>query len=86
MSGLVDYPELKSTTPSPLTKWLQNLRMLWSFSSIKRFAPIVLAALFLTIFAHSIAATPAIATKQPKVIVISLDGATPSAINQYISS
>ncbi len=86
MSGLVNYPEVKSTTPSPLTKLLQSIRKFWSFNSIKCFAPIVLAALILTIFAHSIAATPAIATKQPKVIVISLDGATPSAVNQYLSS
>lgn len=59
----------------------------WSFNFIKRFAFFVSAAFVLTIVAHSMAAgVTSLSTARPKVVVISLDGATPSLVNQYLSS
>ena len=58
--------------------------MFWSFNFGKRFALIVLAAFISVVVAHLLTATPAIATKHSQVIVISLDGATPPLLDQYI--
>jgi len=46
----------------------------------------VLLGLVLTTFLHSIVAIPAMATKHSQVIVISLDGATPPLVEQYLTS
>jgi predicted AlkP superfamily pyrophosphatase or phosphodiesterase len=52
---------------------------------IKRFSPIVLAVFFLAIAVNGVSAklTPGIA--RPKVILISLDGATPRLVEEYLS-
>lgn len=52
---------------------------------IKRFFIIVLAVFFLTITIHSVAAQLTLYNVQPKVILISLDGATPRLVEQYLS-
>lgn len=71
--------------PVILTKMLQ-WRKLWSFNFSRRFALMVLVGLVLTTFVHLIGTTKAIATKHSQVIVISLDGATPPLINQYLDN
>lgn len=58
----------------------------WSFKLTKRFAFFVAAALVLTIVAHSMTAKLTLAKAPPKVVVISLDGATPSLVDQYLSN
>ncbi|HEY9780975.1 MAG TPA: alkaline phosphatase family protein [Leptolyngbyaceae cyanobacterium] len=57
----------------------------WGFNFSKSLALVVFAAA-LTIFVHSMAATPATATKHSQVIVISLDGATPPLVDRYLNS
>lgn len=79
------YIGIGSITSYTFTKTLQSLRQLWSFN-FSSFALIILAAFILTIATHSIAATGAIAKKHPQVIVISLDGATPPLVNQYLNN
>ncbi|HCF30382.1 MAG TPA: phosphodiesterase, partial [Cyanobacteria bacterium UBA11049] len=64
---------------------LQSLGNFWGFNFSKRLALVVLAAI-LTICVHSIAATPATATKHSQVILISLDGATPPLVARYLNS
>ena len=56
------------------------------FNFIKRCSPIVLAAFFLTIGVHAMAADLKLGKARPKVILISLDGATPWLLNQYLSN
>lgn len=57
----------------------------WSRYFLKRFLPLILAACFLTITVHSVTAQITPGTARPKVILISLDGATPWLINDYFS-
>ena len=78
------YPVSQNTKSHLLTHMLQIWRF-WGFKFSKRLALVVLAAV-LTIFVHSIAATPATATKHSQVIVISLDGATPPLVDRYLNS
>lgn len=72
-------------TPQPLVRALQQLRLSWSHNFIKRFSLAILAALFLTLAVHSVTAQITPGTGRPKVILISLDGATPWLLNQYLS-
>ncbi len=66
----------------------QALAKIWQSAialPLMRFAPIVLAVFVLTIAIHTVSAqTPT--TPRPKVILISLDGATPLFIEQYLSN
>lgn len=78
------YPVSHNTKPRLLTYMRQTWRF-WGFKFSKRLASVVFAAA-LTIFVHSIAATPATATKHSQVIVISLDGATPPLVDRYLNS
>ena len=78
------YPVSYNTKPHLLTHMRQIWRF-WGFNFSKRLALVVFAAV-LTIFVHSIAATPATATKHSQVIVISLDGATPPLVDRYLKS
>ncbi len=70
-----------------LTKALQRIWKSPISGFIKRFYPIVLAVFFLTITVNSASAklTPGTATARPKVVLISLDGATPRLVNEYLS-
>lgn len=66
---------------------MQSFVQIWSARLIKRFVLIVLAVFILVVFAHSTAAKPIIGnTKQPKVIVISIDGAMPSTVDRYLAT
>lgn len=78
------YSVSQNTKPYVLTKMLQIWRF-WGFNFSKSLALVVFAAA-LTIFVHSMAATPATATKHSQVIVISLDGATPPLVDRYLNS
>ncbi len=51
---------------------------------IKHSSLIILATFLLTITIHSVTAKPAPNSARPKVILISLDGATPWLLNQYL--
>ncbi len=78
------YPVSYNTKPHLLTD-MRHIWRFWGFNFSKRLALVVFAAV-LTIFVHSIAATPATATKHSQVIVISLDGATPPLVDRYLNS
>lgn len=78
------YPVSYNTKPHLLTH-MRHIWRFWGFNFSKRLALVVFAAV-LTIFVHSIAATPATATKHSQVIVISLDGATPPLVDRYLNS
>ncbi len=68
-----------------LIEALQRMGNFWSRDFVKRFSTIVLAVFFLTIAVHSASAklTPGIA--RPKVVLISLDGAAPFLVEEYLS-
>lgn len=51
---------------------------------LKHFFPLVLAVCFLVIAVHSVTAQSSPGSARPKVILISLDGAQPDIINQYL--
>jgi|GEM_PF-6008431 len=51
---------------------------------LKYFFPLMLAVCFLIIAVHSVTAQSNPGTPRPKVILISLDGAQPDIINQYL--
>ncbi|MBV8883614.1 MAG: alkaline phosphatase family protein [Chroococcidiopsidaceae cyanobacterium CP_BM_RX_35] len=53
---------------------------------IKRFSPVLLAVFFLAIGIHSVAAQLTPGTARPKVVLISLDGATPRLVEQYLAN
>lgn len=55
-------------------------------SFVKHFSHVLSATFALTIATPSIAASLTPNTSPPKVILISLDGATPSLVNQYLSN
>jgi predicted AlkP superfamily pyrophosphatase or phosphodiesterase len=61
----------------PYKSWKRN-------DLIKRFSAVFLAVFFLTIVANSVAAQINIGKPRPKVILISLDGATPYLLNEYM--
>jgi len=79
------YRFTKYILPHQLIKAIQRMGNSWSRDFVKRFSTIVLAVFFLTIAVHSASAklTPGIA--RPKVVLISLDGATPSLVEEYLS-
>lgn len=54
-------------------------------ASIKRFSAVVLAVFLLTIGIHSVVAQISPDPVRPKVILISLDGATPYLVEEYLS-
>ncbi len=58
----------------------------WHPYFLKRFFPLILAVCFLTIAVHSVVAQSTPGTPRPKVILISLDGAQPDIVNQYLTS
>lgn len=62
------------------------MRQFWSRDFIKRFSIFILVAFFLTLGIHSVTAQITSATARSQVILISLDGATPSLLNQYLSN
>lgn len=70
----------------PLGQALQQIINSWRSHLLKRFFPLVLAAFFLTTAVHSVTAQSTPGTARPKVILISLDGATPRFVNQYLAS
>lgn len=51
-----------------------------------RLTVVLLVACLLTITVHSLAVQPGVSKSQPKVILISLDGATPDFVEQYLKS
>jgi predicted AlkP superfamily pyrophosphatase or phosphodiesterase len=57
-----------------------------SLSSLKRFTPIAIAAFALTFLFHFFVTTPAISTPHPKIVLISLDGATPPLLDRYFAT
>ena len=62
------------------------MRQFWSRDFIKRFSIFILVAFFLTLGIHSVTAQMTSTTARSQVILISLDGATPSLLNQYLSN
>lgn len=68
-----------------LTRALQQMLQFWSRSFIKRFFLVTLVALFVALGIHSVTAQITPSPGRPKVILISLDGATPYIIDQYLS-
>jgi len=80
------YQFTKYISPRQLTQALQKMWKLAIANLSKRFTPIVLAVFFLTIAIHSATAQLTPGAARPKVILISLDGATPSLVEQYLSS
>lgn len=71
-------------SPEKLSKALPILRNPVFATFVRRFSLIVLAVFFITITIHSVAAQIVLG-KVPKVILISLDGATPRLVEQYLS-
>ena len=77
----------RSTSYRP--KWLsikipQHLQQFWSFGTTKRFVVLVLAVFTLTVVTNAtVFSAP---TARPKTIVISLDGATPTLVDKYLSN
>ncbi|MDV2990970.1 MAG: hypothetical protein N4J56_000624 [Chroococcidiopsis sp. SAG 2025] len=65
-----------------------GLRVPFSFSlaSLKRFIPIVIFTFGLTFIFHFFAATPAVNKPHPKIVLISLDGATPPLLDRYFAT
>ncbi|MBV9386999.1 MAG: alkaline phosphatase family protein [Chroococcidiopsidaceae cyanobacterium CP_BM_ER_R8_30] len=70
-------------------QFIKALRRIWQSAIahfIKRFSPIVLAVFFLAIGIHSVTAQSTPNTARPKTILISLDGATPRFVDQYLAN
>ena len=65
-----------------------GLRVPFSFSlaSLKRFIPIVIVTFGLTFIFHFFATTPAVNKPHPKIVLISLDGATPPLLDRYFAT
>ncbi len=85
-SGSNLYQFTKYISLRQLNKALQKIWKSAIANSIKRFSPIVLAVFFLTIAIHTVSADLPPATARPKVILISLDGATPGLVEQYLAN
>jgi len=85
-SGSNLYQFTKYILLRQLNKALQKIWKSAIANSVKRFSPIVLAVFFLTIAIHAVSADLPPATARPKVILISLDGATPRLVEQYLAN
>ncbi len=85
-SGSNLYQFTKYISLRQLNKALQKIWKSAIANSVKRFSPIVLAVFFLTIAIHAVSADLPPATARPKVILISLDGATPRLVEQYLAN
>ena len=57
-----------------------------SLASLKRFIPIVIVTFALTFIFHFFAANSATSTSHPKIVPISLDGATPPLLDRYLAT
>jgi len=57
-----------------------------SLASLKRFIPIVIFTFALTFIFHFFAATSATSTPHPKIVLISLDGATAPLLDRYLAT
>jgi len=76
----------KNLTLQQLIQALQLLYKSWNRRDfLKRFSAVILAVFFLTIAAHSVSAQLNFGKPRPKVILISLDGATPYLLNDYFA-
>ncbi|MBU7581883.1 MAG: alkaline phosphatase family protein [Nostoc sp. TH1S01] len=62
----------------------QWLRQTFRHKLFFRLSAMVLVTFFVSLTVHSLAAQPASNTPSPKVILISLDGATPDFVEQYL--
>jgi len=70
-----------------LSRALESILQFWRARLFRRFILIVVSVFIVAIFAHSTAARPILGNiKQPKVIVISIDGAMPSTVDRYLST
>lgn len=76
------YPKFDLLKSFELDKIFRWSRHKW----LVRLTIVLLVACFLTISVHSLAVQPGVSKSRPKVILISLDGATPDFVEQYLKS
>jgi hypothetical protein len=76
---------IKEIVSFQLDKAFRSLSNGWKHKLLMRLTVLVLVTFFLTLTVHSIAAQSVTSTSRPKVILISLDGATPDFVEEYLA-
>ena len=85
MGKYLNFYSIKEIVSFQLDKGFRRLSDGWKHKLLMRLSVLVLVTFFLTLTVHSIAAQSVSSTPRPKVILISLDGATPDFVEQYLA-
>ncbi len=85
MAKYLNFYSIKEVVGLQLHKALRWLSHGWKHKLLMRLTVLILVSFFLTLTVHSIAAQSASSRPRPKVILISLDGATPDFVEQYLA-